>query len=63
MTGKSYLEYMIDCRLRRACSLLTETDRTILDISLEVGFGNLSNFNRRFRERIGVSPSEYRARH
>jgi AraC-like DNA-binding protein len=63
MTGKSYLEYMIDCRLRRACSLLTETDRTILDISLEVGFRNLSNFNRRFRERLGVSPSAYRASH
>jgi AraC-like DNA-binding protein len=33
---------------------------TILDIALEAGYGNVSCFSRAFRQRYGLSPSEYR---
>lgn len=33
---------------------------TVLDIALDCGFGDVSNFNRAFRSGFGASPSEYR---
>jgi AraC-like DNA-binding protein len=43
--------------------MLTDTryaDRTISDIAFAVGFGDLSTFNREFRRRFGVTPSDVR---
>lgn len=62
MTGKSYLAYVLDWRLRQAVILLEETDRTVLDISTAVGFSNLSNFNRQFRRKMNRTPVEFRHR-
>jgi len=35
-------------------------DRTICDIALAAGFGDLSTFNREFRRRFGMTPSDVR---
>ena len=43
--------------------LLRETDRSVTDISLDVGFNSLGTFSRTFREIVGASPSDYRAGH
>ena len=59
-TGKTLVEYLHELRIGDACRLLLESDRTISEIAFECGFNNLSNFNRRFRERKGMSPREYR---
>jgi AraC-like DNA-binding protein len=37
-----------------------ETNRTITDISKEVGFSNVTHFNRVFKSIIGMSPSKNR---
>ena len=37
-----------------------ETDRLVNHIGLEVGFQNLANFNRRFRDIKGMTPSAFR---
>jgi len=42
--------------------LLQETNRSITDICLEVGFNSLGTFSRTFRQIVGESPSAYRAR-
>jgi transcriptional regulator GlxA family with amidase domain len=50
-------------RINRACHLLTSTDRLITDICFEVGFNNISNFNKRFQALTSMTPREYRSRH
>ena len=53
-------DYIIDCFLRKAKKLLLTSQKSILEISAECGFDNISGFNRQFLSRIGVPPSEYR---
>lgn len=59
-TNKSISEYIIDVRIGRASRLLVDTARSISDICYECGFNNISNFNRIFKMRRGVSPSSFR---
>jgi AraC-like DNA-binding protein len=42
--------------------LLRETDRTVTEICLDVGFASLGTFSRTFRSVVGEPPSAYRAR-
>jgi len=49
-------QYLVRRRLSRAAQLLAEENRPVTDISLETGFGDLSNFVRSFRRAAGVSP-------
>jgi transcriptional regulator GlxA family with amidase domain len=56
-------QFVLAQRLRRAASLLRHTNDLILTIACEAGFGDLSEFNRRFRRLLGVSPRDFRARH
>lgn len=57
----SPLEYIVNLRVQTACSLLTNTDYSVLDISLKVGYNSLSSFNRHFKRIKGLSPLEWRA--
>ncbi|HEY1751296.1 MAG TPA: AraC family transcriptional regulator [Caulobacteraceae bacterium] len=62
--GHSFSGYVTERRLARAHALLTERRAQPLPISAiayDVGFGDLSYFNRLFRRRYGATPSEVRA--
>ena len=61
VTGKTFVEFVNELRVGRACRLLTESERPVTEIAYTVGFGSLSNFNRRFRELRGMNPRAYRA--
>lgn len=63
MTHRTFTGYRNACRIREACRLLDETDLSITEIAFACGFGNLSNFNRRFREEKRLAPREYRRQH
>lgn len=58
--GCTYTNYLNELRLEKACHMLTDTTLPIMEISLLCGFDNLSYFNRLFRKKRGVTPSEYR---
>ena len=59
-SGRSFTDYLTELRVGRACRLLTETQRPVSAICYEVGYLNLSNFNRNFLKRRGMTPSRYR---
>jgi AraC-like DNA-binding protein len=59
-TGKTFVNYVNSLRIGWACKLLIESDMNVTEISYEVGFNNLSNFNRRFFERHKINPRDYR---
>jgi AraC-like DNA-binding protein len=62
--GVTFSEYVIEQRLARAYRMLqdqTYAGHTISAVAFEVGFSNLSHFNRVFRRRYGATPSEVRA--
>jgi AraC-like DNA-binding protein len=59
-TGKTFVNYVNCLRIGWACKLLIESELNITEISYEVGFNNLSNFNRRFFERHNINPRDYR---
>jgi len=58
--GKTFQSYVTDLRLDLACRHLLETGCTVSEGAYAAGFGNLSTFNRVFRERRGMAPREFR---
>lgn len=59
-TRKTFTQYVIQLRINEAQKLLQETDLGISEIAFQVGFENLSYFNRSFKSIVGVSPREFR---
>jgi AraC-like DNA-binding protein len=54
-------QHYIDCaRMAIATRWLSTTDRPLIELADELGFGAHSNFTRFFTQHIGVSPSEFR---
>ena len=59
-TGYSLIDYTNAKRIRLASKLLVANrNASISDIAMQVGFNNMSNFNRAFRKYAGCTPSEY----
>jgi AraC family transcriptional regulator len=61
LTGTTPRQYLLRMRLRRAAIRLKEESTKVLDIALDCGFRDVSNFNRAFRNEFGESPRSYRA--
>ncbi|MFD2199984.1 AraC family transcriptional regulator [Shivajiella indica] len=59
--NKPFSEFLADVRISHACKLLHERDINISEIGYESGFNTLSNFNKQFKDRMGVSPLVYRS--
>jgi transcriptional regulator GlxA family with amidase domain len=62
ITGQTPRQVVIATRLRAAAALLRTTRASILDVALDVGFGDLSHFTASFGRAFSVSPGEYRHR-
>jgi AraC-like DNA-binding protein len=59
-TGLTFVRYVNRLRIDNACDLLMTGDDGIADICFQVGFNNLSNFNRHFIAQKQISPSAFR---
>lgn len=59
-TGRRFVEFVNSLRINRACDLLTNSQAAVTAICFEVGFTNISNFNRHFMAFKGMTPSRYR---
>jgi AraC-like DNA-binding protein len=60
--GETPHRYLQRRRVERAMHLLRETDRSVTEVCLDVGFTSLGTFSRTFRDIVGEPPSAYRAR-
>jgi AraC-like DNA-binding protein len=63
VTGVSFMKYLNQYRIRRAQDMLVTTDRTIADISLDIGYCDQSYFSAVFRKLAGSTPAAYRRRY
>ena len=62
MTGKTPAELLKAMRLQRAYTLLQQTDKTISEISAEVGFAVPGYFSSCFKKQFGVLPTDFRSK-
>ncbi len=60
LTGLTPHQYVLRARLRDTATRLAVEPAKVLDIALDCGFGDVSNFNRAFRTEFGVSPRVFR---
>jgi len=60
--GETPHRYLQRRRIERAMFLLRATDRSVTEVCLDVGFASLGTFGRTFRDIVGESPTQYRAR-
>jgi len=58
--GETPHRYLQRRRVERSMWLLRETDRSVTDICLDVGFNSLGTFSRTFRDIVGIAPVAYR---
>lgn len=63
VAGIGFADFVRRLRVGRACRLLTCTNMPIAKIQQLSGYTNASNFNRRFLEETGMTPSQYRREH
>lgn len=61
--GKTPAVYLAERRIERAEDLLRATNLTVTEVCFLVGYGSLGSFSTKFRQLVGVSPSEYQARY
>lgn len=62
-TGSNFTELLHTARFNRAVYMLRETNLSVVDITLAIGYENTAFFYRRFAERYGCTPIEYRKQH
>lgn len=60
LLGTTFVDYVNGVRIQRACSLLSRTPLSITEVANAVGFSDLAYFNRQFRRRMDMSPTEWR---
>lgn len=58
--NKTFSDFVAELRIGLACKLLLNGDTSIVQIAYECGYKTLSNFNRKFKELIGISPLKYK---
>lgn len=61
--GMTPHEYLISCRLNVARFYLVSSNATVKEIAFSCGFSGVSNFCTCFKQKLGITPSEYRARY
>ena len=54
------VEYINNYRLERSAYLLSSTDKSIMEISMDVGFNSVSYFNKLFKIKYKLTPKEFR---
>lgn len=59
-TKKKFSEFVNETRIMHARKLLTDTDKTMIEIAFECGYENTSYFNRQFKLLCGITPTAFK---
>jgi YesN/AraC family two-component response regulator len=59
-TGKGFVQYLREVRMKHACQFLLKSDITIDQVAKSVGFMDEKHFRRTFKKDLGMTPGEYR---
>lgn len=59
-TGENFIDYLVDCRIKKAGYLLETTKLKNLEIATQVGFEDERYFGKVFKKKCGVTPKQYR---
>ena len=59
-TGFTVTAYINYIRLKQAAFLLRTTDKSVLDIALEIGYDSHEGFTKAFKKKYGITPGKYR---
>ena len=60
ITQQSFVEVLLEFRIKQACHLLQNTDMAIREIAFQSGFYDIPYFNRIFKKKKGISPKQYK---
>lgn len=60
ITGKTFIEYINNLRVRKAVEMLINNNNSISDICFAVGFNDTTYFNKVFKKETGLTPGQYR---
>jgi AraC-like DNA-binding protein len=62
-TRKTYLEFLIEFRICKACRMIVDDQMSIKEIGYSCGFDSPSNFHHQFKKIIKQSPLEYKCQY
>lgn len=60
-TGKTIFDFILETRISQAKQMLRTTSHTVTDIGIYCGYPSVSCFQKAFKNKVGMSPSEFRA--
>lgn len=60
VTGRNFLQFVIDKRIDVAKNLLLTTSQSVTDIAQKTGFSSASHFIAAFKQRVGMTPNKYK---
>src|SRR6185437_13075530 len=59
--GRVFQHYLNEMRVAKVCGQLIDSEESITEVAYRCGYNNLANFNRRFREITGLTPTKFRS--
>lgn len=62
IVGRSFIDYLIDCRIEKAKALLDKGNMKVYEIANSVGYNDRRYFSEVFKKHVGMTPAEYLAR-
>jgi two-component system response regulator YesN len=58
--GTNYIDFLTDCRMEKAKDLLADPDKSLKEITYDIGYNDPNYFSRVFKKMTGLSPTDYR---
>ena len=63
LTGKSVVEFVLNCRLRKAAKLIIEENMTMREVMMHIGIESQAYFTNSFKKVFGETPTAFAAKH
>lgn len=63
LTGKSVVEFVLNCRLRKAAKLIIEENMTMREVMMQIGIESQAYFTNSFKKVFGETPTSFAAKH